>query len=128
MSTVLPLPASLPLPLLVTGISGVAGYNAFVQFRALFPGRVVGLRPPQTWRLVAPEIVALDTGDEAGLTALFAQHRFAAVLNATGNCALKACEVDPDLARRTNVESAVQVARLARRHGARLVHLSSDLV
>lgn len=126
--TTLPLPGPLPLPLLITGVSGVAGYNAFVSLRQRYPGQVVGLRPQQTWRLIGPEIVALDTDDVGGLTVLFAQRRFASVLNATGNCALKACEVDPDLAQRTNVTSAVHVARLACRYGARLVHLSSDLV
>lgn len=119
---------AVPLPLLVTGISGVAGLNAFFHFHRLHPGHVVGLRPPATWRLVGPGIVALDTEDEAGLERLFAQHRFAAVLNATGNCALKSCELAPDMAHRTNVVSARHLARLARRFGARLVHLSSDLV
>jgi dTDP-4-dehydrorhamnose reductase len=126
--TNLALPAPVPLPLLVTGISGVAGYNAFVHFQHRFPGQVVGIRPTQTWRLTGPGILALDTEDEPALAALFCQHRFAAVLNTTGNCALKSCELDPDMARRTNVHSARHVARVARGHGARLVHLSSDLV
>src|SRR5215211_4784070 len=112
-------------PLLVTGVSG---YNAFFPFHAAQPGRVVGLRPTATFRLEGPGIVALDTEDEAGLDALFREHRFRAVLNTTGNCALKACEVSPDLAYRTNVLSARNVARAARAWGARLVHLSSDLV
>ncbi|MBY0233132.1 MAG: sugar nucleotide-binding protein [Gemmataceae bacterium] len=116
------------LPLLVTGISGVAGYNAFLALRALHPGSVVGLRPPATARLVGEGVVALDADDEAGLEALFRARRFRAVLNATGNCALKACELDPALAARTNVASAANVARLCARSGARLVHLSSDLV
>ncbi len=117
-----------PLPLLVTGISGVAGYNAFVHFRHHFPGQVVGIRPTQTWRLVGPGIEALDTEDEHTLAELFHRHRFRAVLNTTGNCALKSCELAPEMAHRTNVVSARNVARAARDHGARLVHLSSDLV
>src|SRR5258707_8284558 len=96
--TTLSLPHPVPLPLLITGISGVAGYNAFVYFRHLFPGRVLGIRPAQTWRLVGPDVLALDTDDEAGLTELFRRQPFASVLNTTGNCALKACEVAPDLA------------------------------
>src|SRR4051794_22316608 len=96
--TTLPLAGPLPLPLLITGISGVAGYNAFVYFQHRHPGRVIGIRPAQTWRLVGPDIVALDTDEEVGLTELFRRHRFAAVLDTTGNCALKACELDPELA------------------------------
>jgi dTDP-4-dehydrorhamnose reductase len=119
---------SFPLPLLITGISGVAGYNAFAHFRRRYPGRVLGVRPTQTWRLVGEGVVPLDTEDRAGLRALFEGHRFGAVLNCTGNCALKSCELDPAMAWRTNVASAANIAAVARAFGARLVHLSSDLV
>lgn len=124
----LPSAEPFPVPLLITGISGVAGLNAYFYFRKHHPGRVVGIRPPQTGKLVGSSIVGLDTGDEAGLHELFRQHRFQAVLNATGNCALKSCELAPEMAHRTNVHSAVTLARVARQYGARLVHLSSDLV
>jgi dTDP-4-dehydrorhamnose reductase len=126
--TSLPLVGPVPLPLLITGISGVAGYNALAYFQHRFPGQVVGIRPTQTWRLTGPGVIAADTEDEPALAALFRRHRFAAVLNTTGNCALKSCELDPGMAHRTNVVSAVHVARLAREYDARLVHLSSDLV
>jgi dTDP-4-dehydrorhamnose reductase len=126
--TDLSLPGPVPLPLLITGISGVAGYNALAWFQHRIPGQVIGIRPRQTWRLVSPSVVAVDTDDEAALAALFRRHHFAAVLNTTGNCALKSCELAPEMAHRTNVLSALHVARLARDHGARLVHLSSDLV
>ena len=117
-----------PLPLLITGVSGVAGWNALPYFLRLWPGRVIGIRPTTTWQLVADGVVALDTEDRAGLHALFEKHRFGAVLNCTGNCALKSCELDPAMARRTNVDSAVNIAEAAQRCSARLVHLSSDLV
>ena len=126
--TELPLAGPVPLPLLITGISGVAGYNALAYFQHRFPGQVVGIRPTQTWRLAGPGVVALDTEDEHGLAALFQRHHFAAVLNTTGNCALKSCELAPEMAHRTNVLSALHVARACQAHGARLVHLSSDLV
>jgi dTDP-4-dehydrorhamnose reductase len=121
-------PQSIPLPLLITGISGVAGYNALPYFQGLFPGRVVGIRPTQTWQLVGPGIIALDTQDRDALFELFRTWRFRAVLNCTGNCALKSCELDPKMAWRTNVLSAVNIAEASRAFGARLVHLSSDLV
>lgn len=124
----LPLRGPVPLPLLVTGVSGVAGLNAFFSFHARFPGRVIGIRPRRTWQLTGHGIVALDTEDFAGLDELFRQHRFRAVLNTTGNCALKSCELAPEMAHRTNVTSAVHLAQLAAAYGARLVHLSSDLV
>jgi dTDP-4-dehydrorhamnose reductase len=113
---------------LITGVSGVAGYNALFHFRRRWPGEVIGLRPPQTWRLVGPGVVAMDTENEPELRRLFGVYRFRSVLNATGNCALKSCELAPEMAYRTNVAGAVAIARVARDHGARLVHLSSDLV
>ncbi|MFL5340751.1 MAG: SDR family oxidoreductase [Gemmataceae bacterium] len=118
----------LRLPLLVTGITGVAGYNAFFYFRRLFPGRVIGLRPRQTFRLAGPGIVALDADDAAGLRDLCREFRFGSVLNAVGNCALKSCELDPVMARRLNVETAAAIVASAAEHDLRLVHLSSDLV
>jgi dTDP-4-dehydrorhamnose reductase len=117
-----------PLPLLITGVSGVAGWNALPYFLRRHPGRVIGIRPTATWQLVGDGVVALDTEDRAGLDALFEEHRFRGVLNCTGNCALKSCELDPTMARRTNVDSAANIAEAAKRFGARLVHLSSDLV
>ncbi len=116
------------LPLLVTGITGVAGFNAFHYFQRRYPGQVVGIRPRKTWQLEGPGIVPLDLEDRAELAELFRTYRFGAVLNATGNCALKSCELDPAMARQTNVGSAASIARNVRAHGCRLVHLSSDLV
>src|SRR4051812_24571357 len=104
---------TIPLPLLITGVSGVAGLNAFFHFRGLYPGRVIGIRPTETWKLVADGVVPMDTEDEAGLEELFRGQRFAAVLNTTGNCALKSCELAPEMARRTNVDSAAVLARLS---------------
>lgn len=121
-------PGDLPLPLLITGISGVAGFCAFYHFHGLHPGSVIGIRPRSTWKLTGPGIVPLDTEDYEGLEELFRRHRFRSVLNTTGNCALKSCELAPDMAYRTNVTSAVHMAQLARDYSARLVHLSSDLV
>jgi dTDP-4-dehydrorhamnose reductase len=117
-----------PLPLLITGVSGVAGYNALDYFRARYPGRVVGTRAVQTWRQVGDDIVGIDAEDHDGMRRLFAKHRFASILDTTGNCALKSCELDGTMARRLNVDSAATVAQLARAGGARLVHLSCDLV
>jgi dTDP-4-dehydrorhamnose reductase len=116
------------LPLLITGATGVAGYNALHYFRKRYPGEVYGTRPHKTWRFHGEGIVALDAEDAAGMRALFARYRFGTVLNCVGNCALKSCELDPAMASQVNVASAVAVAEGARKHGSRLVHLSSDLV
>jgi dTDP-4-dehydrorhamnose reductase len=119
---------AIPLPLLITGVSGVAGYNAFFHFRRRFPGRVIGVRPTQTYQLAVDGIVGVDTEDRGALDELFRTYRFRAVLNGTGNCALKSCELDPAMAWRTNVLSVENIAAVAGAFGARVVHLSSDLV
>src|SRR5262245_12675115 len=116
------------LPLLITGIAGVAGFNAFHYFRERYPGQVIGIRPRQTWRLTAVGIVAQDAEDADGMTDLFCEHRFRSVLNCVGNCALKSCELDPGMARPVNVVSAMVMTDCVTRWHSRLVHLSSDLV
>lgn len=116
------------LPLLITGITGVAGYNAFWSFRHQFPGQVIGIRPRQTIRLRGDGIVALDADDARGLRDLCRTFRFGSILNGVGNCALKSCELDPEMARRLNVDTADVLADVVSELRPRLVHLSSDLV
>ena len=116
------------LPLLITGVAGVAGYNAFHYLHHQYPGQVVGIRPHQTSKLVGPGLIAQDAEDAAGMHSLFERFGFRSVLNCVGNCALKSCELDPAMAHTVNVHSAFVLADLVRRHDARLVHLSSDLV
>jgi dTDP-4-dehydrorhamnose reductase len=106
----------------------VAGYSALHYFERRYPGQVFGLRPPVSVSLRGDNIMAEDTDNVTGMAALFRRFRFRSVLNTTGNCALKACELDTAMARRINVTSAEVMGALVREHGCRLVHLSSDLV
>src|SRR5260221_194481 len=116
------------LPLLITGITGVAGYKAFHYFRQRYPGQVVGIRPHITWQLQGDGIHPVDAEDRRGLRELFKHFRFRSALNCVGNCALKSCELDPMMARQLNVDSAEAIVDCVSECGARLVHLSSDLV
>lgn len=121
-------PRAIPLPLLITGIAGVAGYNALPYFQRRFPASVVGMRQVDNEQLVGDGIVACDAEDGASLARLVDRHQFASVLNCAGNCALRACELDPQLARRINVEGVSNLLAAIRGSDARLVHLSIDLV
>jgi dTDP-4-dehydrorhamnose reductase len=121
-------PARVPLPLLITGAAGVAGYNALAYFQARFPGQVFGIRQRDNWRLQGPGIIACDAEDRDELARLFEQHRFGSVLDCAGNCALKACELDPGLAWRINVEGVHNLLGMVADRDIRLVHLSIDLV
>jgi dTDP-4-dehydrorhamnose reductase len=117
-----------PLPLLVTGIAGVAGYNAFLYFRDLYPGCVVGTRRADNWRLRGPGVAACDIYDHDGLRRLFDRHQFSAVLSCEGTCKLKSCELDPWLAWQVNVVGVQNLLEVLEGTDVRLVHLSVDLV
>ncbi|MBA4106130.1 MAG: dTDP-4-dehydrorhamnose reductase [Pirellula sp.] len=118
----------IPFPLLITGVAGVAGYNAFDYFSQRYPGRVVGIRQADNWKLTAPNIVACDAEDRDELTRLFDRWQFRSVLDCAGNCALRACELDTRLAWRTNVEGLINLASIIAERDVRLVHASIDLV
>jgi dTDP-4-dehydrorhamnose reductase len=117
-----------PLPLLITGVAGVAGYNAFHYFRRNFGRQVIGIRRSDNWPLHGDGIVACDGDDRESLARLFDKHAFAAVLNCEGTCKLKSCELDPAMARRINIESVTTLLDVMGGTSTRLVHLSIDLV
>jgi dTDP-4-dehydrorhamnose reductase len=117
-----------PLPLLITGIAGVAGYNAFAYFSKRYPGQVIGIRQADNWPLHGTNVVACDAEDRRELVRLFDRWRFRSVLDCAGNCALRACELDSRLAWRTNVEGLVNLASIIADRDVRLVHASIDLV
>ena len=120
--------ASIPLPLLITGVAGVAGYNAFEYFRARYPGQVVAIRQEDNWPLSGEGIIPCNAEDHGRLRALFDQYQFQSVLNCAGNCALRACELDSRLAWRTNVEGLINLLSIIVERNVRLVHFSIDLV
>jgi dTDP-4-dehydrorhamnose reductase len=116
------------LPLLITGIAGVAGYNAFHYFSRRYPGQVIGTRRADNWKLSGDGIVACDSADYVAWRSLFRQYRFRGVLNCEGSCRLKSCELDPAMAWRVNVEGVRTLLDLAIENDVRFVHLSIDLV
>jgi dTDP-4-dehydrorhamnose reductase len=117
-----------PLPLLITGVAGVAGYNAFHYFRRSYGNEVIGIRRKDNWPLRGEGIVACDGDNRDELARLFDKHRFAAVLNCEGTCKLKSCEMDPQLAERVNITSVTTLLDVIGGTSTRLVHLSIDLV
>jgi dTDP-4-dehydrorhamnose reductase len=117
-----------PLPLLITGVAGVAGYNALHYFRQRYGDHVVGVRPRRNWRLRGPGVVACDIEDLDELGRLFDKYAFASVLNCAGSCALKSCELDPPMAWRINVHGLSNLLSMLDATPVRLVHLSIDLV
>ncbi len=113
---------------MITGVAGVAGYNAIDFFRSRYPGQVIGIRQKNNWRLTTDGVLACDAENRDELLRLFDRYQFRSVLNCAGNCALRACELDSRIAWRTNVEGLTNLLSIAVERKVRLVHASVDLV
>ena len=118
------------LPLLVTGIAGVAGFNAFHYYCSKYPGQVIGIRRDEYWPLAGDGIVGCDILDKEKLVALFQQYQFRSVMSGLGTCRLKSCELDPNMAQQVNVVGINNLIDAIKSvgHPVNVVHLSIDLV
>jgi len=116
------------LPLLITGVPGVPGYNALYYFAKKFSESTVGLRPTDNWRLNADNVIPCDMEDVDELKRLFDRYQFQSVLHCAGSCALKSCELDPAMAWRINLQGTRNLLHILEGTSTRLVHLSIDLV
>lgn len=119
-------------PLLITGVAGVIGYNAFAAFKKRYPepGKVVGIRQGQRGPAVRQEdgLIFCDVENRTVLGTLFADRRFKSVIHSGGTCALKSCQLNPDLGWKMNLDGMSSVLRQCEKHDARLIALSVDLV
>jgi len=115
------------LPLLITGATGVTGFNAFYYFQHRYPGRVFGQRPVDNWRFRDPQILAFNLEDRQSTAEVMKRYRFRSILSCGGNCALKSCELDPGMAEQLNVGGVESICRSCL-PGVRIVHTSIDLV
>ncbi|MFT5302004.1 MAG: dTDP-4-dehydrorhamnose reductase [Mariniblastus sp.] len=116
------------LPILVTGIAGVSGYNAFFHFRKKYGDQVIGLRTVNNWPLKGDQIFGCNIEDESKFKELLEKHQIKTILNCGGSCALKACELDPEMAERVNVHGIKSLLTAIEGTEIQLVHLSIDLV
>ena len=114
--------------MLITGIAGVPGYNALYYFRSLYHDQVIGIRQPKMWPLIGDGIIACDAEDPDAINRLWDKYQFRSVLNCSGSCKLKSCELDPAMAHRVNVVGTQHVMAAAAQHNAQVIHLSIDLV
>ena len=116
------------LPLLVAGIAGVAGYNGYAWLRQKYGAAVTGQRPIRNWPLSGPGILGVDLESTRVIRRILVERGIRTVLHCGGSCALKSCELDPDMAHRVNVRSVESLLEAIDGLGVRLVHLSIDLV
>ena len=96
-------------PLLITGLLGVPGYNSFHYFRKHFADQVIGIMPPHTTGFGGPGVCRINAEQTTVLEQLFRTYKFKTVLDASGCCALKSCEYNPQLANLVNYEFPVQL-------------------
>ena len=75
-------------------------------------------------------IFGIDLDDRSEFQQLMDQFRFKTIINCGGSCALKGCELDPEMAHRVNVRSVRSLLEVIGdvAHDVRLIHLSIDLV
>lgn len=116
------------LPIMICGIAGVSGYNAFHWFRNRYGNQVVGQRPRRNWNLVGDCIVGHDLSEVDSIRSVVQSHGVRTVINCGGSCALKACECDPQMAQQLNVTNVGCLLDVLEGTDIRLVHLSIDLV
>lgn len=116
------------LPILILGISGVPGFSLFRYFKKLFPGSVYGVRAVKTLSVQGEGVLAIDAEDTHSLSEAFEKYKFGTVIDAGGNCALKACELNAERSRLLNCLQGVDATRLARRFDSELIRLSTDMV
>jgi dTDP-4-dehydrorhamnose reductase len=116
------------LPLLICGVAGVPGYNAFFHFRHSYGEQVIGQRTTRNWPLHRQGMIACDVEDTPRFRQLLEDYQVKTILNCGGSCALKSCELDPEMARRVNVLTVQKILEAIEGTGIRLLHLSIDLV
>lgn len=112
--------------LFITGISGLLGLNAALQWRGRFD--ITGCYRSRPVSMPEVKAVALNLEDSAATQALFEQIRPDVVLHTAALTDVDRCELDPALAARLNVDVTRVVAGAARQVGAQLVHVSTDHV
>ena len=78
--------------------------------------------------IVATDLPEADIADEEAIDAVIAAHSPDAVVHCAAMTAVDRCEEDRDMAFRLNALGSANVAAACRRHGARLLAISTDYV
>ena len=108
--------------ILITGANGQLGHemrNVLAddqRFSAIFTD------------VAGDNIVMLDITDEAAVEQIVSDHNINVIVNCAAYTAVDAAEDNEPLAARLNTDAVGILARVAKRHGARMVHVSTDYV
>ena len=108
--------------ILITGANGQLGHemrNVLAddqRFNAIFTD------------VAGDDITQLDITDEEAVERMVADNALTIIVNCAAYTAVDAAEDNEPLAARLNAEAVGILARVAKRHGARMVHISTDYV
>ena len=108
--------------LLITGANGQLGHemrNVLAgdqRFKAVFTD------------VTGDDIILLDITDEQAVERVVADNAITMIVNCVAYTAVDAAEDDEDTAARINADAVSILARVAKRHTARMVHVSTDYV
>ena len=113
------------MKLLITGNNGFLGMNLADHF--ISRGfEVLGVDLAERPIDERVRYMKADLADEGEANRVFADLLPEAVINTAALVDLDQCEKDKVLARRVNVKTAENIASLAKKHQARLLHISTD--
>lgn len=111
-----------PINILITGANGQLGHemrnvlDGDSRFNAIFTD------------VAGDDITRLDVTDEQAVEHLVATHGISIIVNCVAYTAVDAAEDDEDTAMRLNADAVAILARVAKRYGAHIVHVSTDYV
>ena len=109
----------------MTGATGLLGAVAVLDHKDAFDVVALSRREPLRVPGVRAELLDLATDD---LGPLWDRWRPDLVLHTAAQASLEACEQDPELAHRLNVEAPRRLAAMCAASGTRMVHVSTDAV
>ena len=111
-----------PINILITGANGQLGHemrnvlDGDPRFKAIFTD------------VAGDDVTMLDVTHEAAVESMVADHDIRLIVNCVAYTAVDAAEDDEATAARLNADAVAIMARVAKRHGARMVHVSTDYV
>lgn len=111
---------------LVTGAGGLLGANAIMDLAAS-GSEVVAFASAERRHSSIP-LLAADLSNVAERGGLVERHAPSVVLHSAAVSSIEACEKDPDLAWRLNVEASADLAKQARKANAKYIFISTDAV
>ena len=108
--------------ILITGANGQLGH----EMRNVLTGDE--RYSPVFTDVAGDDVILLDITDETAVERMMAENAINIIVNCAAYTAVDAAEDNEPLAMRLNADAVGILARMAKRHGARMVHISTDYV